>query len=103
MVLTKQLIYLGHTNPVVIRYKQFKFHWIVYSRENAPFQEAPQVLGQIPLVFNLDTDPKERYNLFGLSGGVAPFEPMMRDVMVPYYVSIKKFPHKDYSNMTRDK
>ena len=23
--------------------KQFKFHWIIYSRENAPFQEAPQV------------------------------------------------------------
>jgi len=97
------VFYDGHTTPVAVRYKQFKFHWIVYNREIAPFQEAPQVLGQIPLIFNLDTDPKERYNLFGLSGGVAPFEPMMHDVMVPYMKSISKFPNKDYSKITRDK
>jgi len=97
------VVYDGHPNPVAVRYKQFKFHWITYSRENAPFQEAPQVLGQIPLVFNLDTDPKERYNLFGRSGGVAPFEPMMRDVMVPYMTSLRKFPNKDYSKMKRSK
>jgi len=97
------VVYDGHENPIAIRYKQFKFHWIVYSRENAPFQEAPQVLGQIPLIFNLYTDPKERYNLFGRSGGVAPFEPMMRDVMVPYITSLRKFPNMDYSNMTREK
>ncbi|RLD24085.1 MAG: hypothetical protein DRI70_08605, partial [Bacteroidetes bacterium] len=97
------VFYDGHAGPVAVRYKQFKFHWIVYSREKAPFQEAPQVLGQIPFVFNLDTDPKERYNLFGLSGGVAPFEPMMRDVMVPYFMSIKEYPNKDYSKMKRGK
>jgi len=100
---SRVVIYDGHASPVAVRYKQFKFHLITYSRENAPFQEAPQVLGQIPLVFNLDTDPKERYNLFGLSGGVASFESMMRDVMVPYMMSVRKFPHKDYANMTRDK
>ena len=97
------VFYDGHAGPVAVRYKQFKFHWIVYSRENAPFQEAPQVLGQIPLVFNLDMDPKERYNLFGRSGGVAPFESLMRDVMIPYFGSLKKFPNKDYSNMKRSK
>ena len=96
------VFYDGHTTPVAVRYKQFKFHWIVYARETAPFQSAPQTLGQIPLVFNLDTDPKERYNLFGLSGGIAPFEPMVRDVMVPYFMSIRKYPNKDYSYTTRE-
>ncbi len=41
------------------------------------------------------------YNLFGRSGGVAVFEPMVRDVLAPYLVSLNKFPNKDYSKMTR--
>ena len=40
-------------------------------------------------------------NLFGRSGGVAVFEPMVRDVMAPYLISLGKFPNKDYSKMTR--
>ena len=95
------VFYDGHVGPVAVRYKQFKFHWIIYSRQNSPFEEAPQVLGQVPLVFNLDADPKERNNLFGRSGGVAPFEPMIRDVMAPFMKSVAKFPHKDYANMKR--
>jgi arylsulfatase len=96
------VMYDGHSGPVAVRYKQFKFHFIVYEKFN-PFQSSPQVLGQIPLVFNLDADPKENYNLFGRSGGVALFEPMVRDVMVPYFMSLRTHPHKDYANMTRDK
>ena len=64
---------------------------------------AAEVLGQIPYIYNLDTDPKEIYNLFGRSGGIALFEPMVRDVVAPYLVSLRSFPNRDYSNMTRDR
>jgi len=94
------VFYDGHEGPVAIRYKQFKFHWIIYNKWK-PFEGGPRAIGQIPLLYNLDTDPKEMYNLFGRSGGVAPFEPMMRDVMAPYMMSVAKFPHMDYENMTR--
>jgi arylsulfatase len=96
------VLYDGHQSPVAVRYKQFKFHFITYRKFN-PFQEAPQKLGQIPLINNLDTDPKELYNLFGRSGGVAVFEPMVRDVLAPYLASLRKFPNRDYSSMTRDR
>jgi len=94
------VLYDGHERPVAIRYKQFKFHFIIYNKIN-PFQGGPEELGQIPFIYNLDTDPKEMFNLFGRSGGVAVFEPMMRDVMAPYMASISKFPNRDYSRMTR--
>ena len=92
------VFYDGHEQPVAIRYKQFKFHFITYERVN-PFAAGPEVLGQIPYIYNLDTDPKEMYNLFGRSGGVAVFEPMVRDVLVPYLTSLREFPNQDYSNM----
>jgi hypothetical protein len=41
------------------------------------------------------------FNLFGRNGGIAPFEAMARDVMVPYLMSLKECPNKDYSKMTR--
>jgi hypothetical protein len=96
------VFYDGQESPVAVRYKQFHLHWITYERIN-PFASAAQVLGQIPFVHNLDTDPKEIYNLFARSGGVAPFEPMIRDVMAPYFASIQKFPNSDYTNLTRDR
>ena len=96
------VLYDGHQRPVAVRYKQFKFHFIAYRKFN-PFQAAPQKLGQIPFIFNLDTDPKELFNLFGRSGGVAVFEPMMKYVMAPYQISLRKFPNRDYSKMTRSK
>ena len=94
------VLYDGHPNPIAIRYKQFKFHWIIYDKWK-PFSGGPKALGQIPLLYNLDTDPKEMFDLFGRSGGIAPFEAMARDVLAPYLISLKKFPHKDYSKMTR--
>ncbi len=96
------VFYDGHEGPVAVRYKQFKFHWIIYDKWK-PFEGGPRAIGQIPLLYNLDTDPKEMYNLFGRSGGVAPFEPMVRDVMAPYMMSVAKFPHMDYANMTRER
>ena len=99
---SRLVLYDGHKGPVAVRYKQFKFHFITYAKFN-PFQSAPQVLGQIPYVYNLDTDPKELFNLFGRSGGIAPFEAMVRDVVAPYMISLRKFPNKDYSNTKRDK
>ncbi|UCE36221.1 MAG: arylsulfatase [Thermoplasmata archaeon] len=99
---SRLVLYDGHQRPVAIRYKQFKFHFITYKKIN-PFQGAPEQLGQIPYIYNLDTDPKEIFNLFGRSGGVAVFEPMMRDVMMPYMISIRKFPNRDYSKMKRSK
>jgi len=96
------VLYDGNKGPVAVRYKQFKFHFITYEKIN-PFQSPRNNLGQIPYIYNLDTDPKEMFNLFGRSGGVALFEPMVRDVMFPYYVSIKKHPNLDYSNMKRSK
>ena len=99
---SRVVMYDGHPTPVAVRYKQFKFHWIIYDKWK-PFSGGPKKLGQIPLLYNLDTDPKEMYDLFGRSGGIAPFEAMARDVLTPYIVSVKKYPHKDYSNMTRSK
>jgi len=96
------VIYDGHSDPVAVRYKQFKFHFIAYQKFN-PFQAAPERLGQIPYIYNLDTDPKELFNLFGRSGGVALFEPMVRDVLAPYYASLRQFPNRDYSSITRDR
>jgi len=96
------VLYDGHERPVAVRYKQFKFHFIAYNKIN-PFQGSPEELGQIPYIYNLDTDPKEMFNLFGRSGGVAVFEPMMRDVVAPYMISLRKFPNKDYSKMKRSK
>jgi len=78
------------------------FHFIVYNKIN-PFQRAPENLGQVPYIFNLDTDPKEMFNLFGRSGGLALFEPMVADVIAPYLVSLRRFPNLDYSKMTRSK
>lgn len=94
------VLYDGHERPVAVRYKQFKFHFIVYNKVN-PFQGAPEELGQIPYIYNLDTDPKEMFNLFGRSGGVALFEPMVSDVLAPYLMSLRQFPNRDYSKMTR--
>lgn len=94
------VIYNGDADPTAVRYKQFKFHFIVYDKVN-PFQSGREVLGQVPYIFNLDTDPKEMYNLFGLSGGPATFEAMGRDVLAPYFNSVNRFPHQDYANMTR--
>jgi arylsulfatase A-like enzyme len=99
---SRLVLYDGHADPVAVRYKQFKFHFIAYEKIN-PFQSAPQILGQIPYIYNLDTDPKELFNLFGRSGGVALFEPMVRDVIAPYLMSLRKFPNRDYSNVTRSK
>lgn len=96
------VIYNGRARPTAVRYKQFKFHFLAYEKFN-PFQSGIQDLGQVPYIYNLDADPKEMYNLFGRSGGVALFEPMVRDVLAPYYISIRKFPNKDYSNMKRSK
>ncbi len=97
---SRLVLYDGHARPVAVRYKQFKYHFIVYAKVN-PFQSAPQQLGQIPFIYNLDTDPKEMFNLFGRSGGVALFEPMVRDVLAPYLASLRKYPNRDFSNMTR--
>jgi len=97
---SRLVLYDGHERPVAVRYKQFKFHFIVYNKIN-PFQGAPEELGQIPYIYNLDTDPKEMFNLFGRSGGVALFEPMVGDVLAPYLISLIKFPNMDYSKMTR--
>ncbi|MDJ0521491.1 MAG: arylsulfatase [Planctomycetota bacterium] len=99
---SRLVLYDGHKDPVAVRYKQFKFHFIVYRKVN-PFQAAPQRLGQIPYIYNLDTDPKEMFNLFGRSGGIALFEPMVRDVVAPYMMSLRKFPNRDYSKMTKSK
>jgi len=82
-----------------VRWHQYKFHFVTFAKEMSitkPWKE----LGQIPEMYNLDTDPKEMFNLFGRSGGVALFEPMMRDI-APILGSFQKFPNKDYSMMER--
>jgi len=96
------VIYNGYPKPTAVRYRQFKFHWIVYDKWK-PFSGGAKEIGQVPLLYNLDTDPKEMYDLFGRSGGVAPFQAMARDVLAPYMTSVKKYPHNDYSKITRSK
>lgn len=99
---SRLVIYDGHPKPIAVRYIQFKFHWITYDKWK-PFSGSPKVLGQIPWLYNLDTDPKEMYDLFGRSGGIAPFEAMARDVIAPYLISVRKFSHKNYANMKRSR
>lgn len=93
------VFYMGEFTA--IRWKQYKAHFITFAKESSLISPAKS-LGQIPLVYNLNADPKEMYNIFGRSGGTPVFEPMMKTV-APYLASFRKFPNNDYSKMKRSK
>ncbi|WP_082795886.1 sulfatase-like hydrolase/transferase [Flammeovirga sp. SJP92] len=85
----------------VVRWAQYKAHFVKFSK----FQSciAPPIkLGQIPEFYNLKTDPKELFNLYGRSGGIPLFF-KFQEAMIPYFESMKEYPNLDYSKMKRDK
>jgi len=91
------VFYLGKLTA--IRWNQFKAHFVLYEKENSLVSPAKD-LGQIPVMFNLAADPKERSDIFGRSGGTPLFEPMMK-VAAPYVTSFRQYPNKDYSKFKR--
>lgn len=93
------VFYQGHFSAV--RWKHYKFHFVTFAREKS-LSSSPEDRGQVPLVYNLYADPKERVDIFGASGGTPLFQPMMR-VVAPYFASFRKHPNNDYSKITRDK
>jgi arylsulfatase len=94
--------YGSHEEPIAVRYKQFKYHFVVYGKVNA-YQSGSVSLEGIPYIYNLDTDPKEMYNLFGRSGAGPLYGLMYSKVLTPYYVSLKEHPNGDYSKMKRER
>jgi arylsulfatase len=81
------------------RWKQFKAHFVVYDRENS-ISSAPRDFGQIPQIYNLRSDPKERTDIFGASGGTPLFQAIGAAV-APYLASFQQYPNNDYSYVTR--
>jgi hypothetical protein len=83
------------------RWKHYKAHFVTWAKYKS-LSSAPEDRGQIPLVYNLYADPKERTDIFGASGGTPLFEPMARQT-AQYSASFKKFPNNDYSKIKRSK
>jgi hypothetical protein len=76
-------------------------HYIEYEKQGS--LSRPVYNGSsVPQLYNLQSDPKEEYNLFGESGGSNVVVHMMKLGAGPMR-SFKEFPNKDYSKMTRDK
>lgn len=86
---------------LAVRWKQYKAHFVVYDRENS-ISSAPQDFGQIPQIFNLRADPKERRDVFGASGGTPLFQ-AMAGAVAPYLASFQEYPNNDYSYVTRSR
>ncbi|MCY4360631.1 MAG: arylsulfatase [Gammaproteobacteria bacterium] len=79
-----------------VRWRQFKIHFIKHDKEQGIMEvNTPH---QVPNVFNLRTDPKERHNMTGNKGGGFTFLfPVMNKVVGPYMKSFQQYPHADYS------
>jgi hypothetical protein len=82
-----------------IRWKQYKAHLVVFERIGSLMSPA-QSLGQIPLIYNLNMDPKEMYNVAGQSGGTPLFQPTM-GAAAPYLASFQEYPNGEYSKIER--
>ena len=96
---SRLVYYLGELTA--IRWKQYKAHFVIFDKEGSLISPA-QSLRQIPLVYNLNMDPKEMYNIFGRSGGSPIFQPMTA-VAGPYLQSLDEYPNNDFSKMERSK
>lgn len=84
-----------------VRWEQFKAHYVKYAKFKSCISPAIK-LGQLPEFYNLSTDPKEIFNLYGRSGGIPLFF-KFQEAMYPYFENMKEFPNLDYSMMKRDK
>ncbi|BDD06507.1 sulfatase/phosphatase domain-containing protein [Aureibacter tunicatorum] len=84
-----------------VRWEQYKAHFVKFNKFRSCI--APPIkLGQLPEFYNLSTDPKEMFNLYGRSGGIPLFFKFQK-AMTPYFESMKEYPNMDYSKMKRDK
>jgi arylsulfatase len=84
---------------VAIRWKHYKAHFVTYGRYKS-LSSAAEDHGQIPLIYNLYSDPKELIDIFGASGGTPLFQPMAAQA-AQYIASFREHPNNDYSNLTR--
>lgn len=85
---------------VVVRWRQFKIHFIAYDREHGMMR--PKQVLDIPHTFNLRMDPKERHNISAYQGGFPLISSIMRRVVAPYMKSMGQYPNKDYSKMSSE-
>lgn len=88
-------------NFVGIRWRQFKFLKMEYEKKGSLARPAYSGMS-LPQLYNLQSDPKEEYNIMGESGAsnVGAF---MLKMGVATQASFKEFPNMDYSKMTRSK
>ena len=88
-------------NFVGIRWRQFKFLTIEYEKKGSLSRPAYTGIS-LPQLYNLQSDPKEDYNIIGESGASNVGAYMLK-MGVAAQASFKEFPNMDYSKMTRDK
>ena len=88
-------------NFVAIRWRQFKFHTMLYEKEHSLVRPAYQGIS-LPHLYNLQSDPKERLNIIGESGA-SNVGAYMLQMGVRAQASFADFPNGDYSGMSRDR
>jgi arylsulfatase len=93
------VFYQGHF--AAIRWHHYKAHFVTFARYKS-LSSAAEDHGQIPLVYNLYSDPKELIDIFGASGGTPLFQAMAVQ-SANYFASFVEHPNNDYSNLTREK
>lgn len=88
-------------NFVCTRWRQFKLHNLEYEKQAS--LSRPAYTGvSLPQLYNLQSDPKEEYNIIGESGATNVGAYMLK-LGAEAMASFKEFPNNDYSKMTRDK
>ena len=90
-----------NSNFVAIRWRQFKFHTMLYEKERSLVRPAYQGIS-LPHLYNLQSDPKERLNIIGESGASNVGAYMLK-MGVKAQASFADFPNGDYSGMSRDR
>ncbi len=90
--------YLGEL--AAIRWKQFKVHLVKYAKRRAIQSPGIKVFPPLFGLYNLRTDPKEEYDLWGSGdGSTYPLIIKANQLRAKYDKSFKAYPHADYSNM----
>ena len=85
----------------VYRWRQFKLHAMEYERRSSLTRPSYEGIS-LPSLYNLRSDPKELFNIIGESGATNVAAYMLKK-SAELQASFVKFPHMDYSKMTRSK
>lgn len=84
---------------VAIRWRQFKFHSVLYAKNASLAQPADTGLS-LPQLYNLRSDPREEFNIIGESGA-SNVGAYILGLGVEAQRSFVEFPNGDYSKMIR--